>query len=94
MFGAFAEALETEKKMASQTDTVETYESAFERIREITGETDMDRLIKRFVECEDKNFALFNFVNEQNNELDALSEQIQNVLLFSTKFLCFFSIIF
>ena len=28
---------------------------------------------------EDRNFALFNFVNEQNNEAEALREQIRQV---------------
>ena len=75
------EALEAERKKASQTDSVESYEAAFERIKEITGEDDMDFLVQRFVECEDKNFALFNYVNEQNNDMELLSEQIQEVRL-------------
>ena len=39
----------------------------------------MDLLVQRFVECEDRNFALFNYVNEQNNDMEMLSEQIQDV---------------
>ena len=39
----------------------------------------MDLLVQRFIECEDKNFALFNYVNEQNNDMELLSEQIQDV---------------
>lgn len=31
---------------------------------------------------EDRNFALFNFVNEQNNEAEALRDQISQVSLF------------
>ncbi len=72
-----AEELEAERKNATQTDSVETYEEAFERIRRVAGAEDTDTLVKRFIECEDTNFALFNFVNEQNNELELLSEQIQ-----------------
>ena len=33
----------------------------------------------RFIEVEDKNFALFNFVNEQNNEIEQLNEDIEEV---------------
>lgn len=31
---------------------------------------------------EDRNFALFNFVNEQNNEAEALRDQISQVSMF------------
>ena len=79
IFAFITEALEAERKKASQTDSVESYEAAFERIKEITGEDDMDLLVQRFIECEDKNFALFNYVNEQNNDMELLSEQIQDV---------------
>ncbi|XP_078335356.1 coiled-coil domain-containing protein 63-like isoform X2 [Crassostrea virginica] len=71
------EAQEAERKKESQEDSVETYEAAFERIKEMTGEEDLDLLVQRFIETEDKNFALFNFVNEQNNEIETLHEQIE-----------------
>lgn len=32
---------------------------------------------------EDRNFALFNFVNEQNNEAEALRDQINQACMFS-----------
>lgn len=73
------EAQEAERKKESQEDSVETYEMAFERIRELTGEDDLDLLVNRFIEVEDRNFALFNFVNEQNNEIEALNEQIADI---------------
>ncbi|KAK3087593.1 hypothetical protein FSP39_007948 [Pinctada imbricata] len=73
------EALEAERKKESQEDSVETYEAAFERIKEMTGEDDLDLLVHKFIEVEDKNFALFNYVNEQNNEIETLSEQIADI---------------
>lgn len=73
------ETMESERKKASQTDSVESYEAAFERIKEMTGENDLDTLVKHFIEVEDRNFALFNYVNEQNNELEILQDQIQDV---------------
>ena len=72
---------EAEKKKANQSDSVETYEEAYERIRAITGEEDMDLIVEKFVEVEDRNFANFNFVNEQNNEIESLQEKIQDVSL-------------
>ena len=48
-------------------------------ITKMTGIDDMELLVQRFIEYEDANFALFNYVNEQNNELELLSEEIQGV---------------
>lgn len=73
------EALETERKKESQEDSVETYQEAFEKIKEMTGEDDLDLLVHRFIEVEDKNFALFNYVNEQNNEIETLNDGIQEI---------------
>ena len=50
-----------------------------ERIKEITGEDDVDALVRRFIATEDENFALFNYVNEQHNIIESLSEKIQQV---------------
>ena len=73
------EAMEAERKKASQTDSVESYEAAYERIKEITGEEDMNIIVEKFIQVEDKNFALFNYVNNENNEIELLQEQIQEV---------------
>lgn len=75
------EAMTAEKKKASQTDTVESYDEAFSRIKRITGtdENDIDRIVNKFIQDEDQNFALFNFVNDQNNKIEILQEQIEQV---------------
>ena len=73
------EAQEAEKKKESQEDSVETYEAAFQKIKEMTGEEDLDLLVRRFITVEDTNFALFNYVNEQNNEIEKLNDEIQAV---------------
>jgi len=52
--------------------SVDSYEKAWERITAITGEEEVDLLVRRFIEVEDRNFALFNFVNEQHNEIEHL----------------------
>jgi hypothetical protein len=31
---------------------------------------DVDELVTKFLEAEDKNFSLFNYVNELNNEIE------------------------
>ncbi|XP_013397891.1 coiled-coil domain-containing protein 63-like [Lingula anatina] len=73
------ESLENERKKGDQEDSVESYEAAFRRIRELTGEEEIDLLVNRFIEVEDRNFALFNYVNEQNNETEMLQDQIQEI---------------
>lgn len=73
------EAREAERKKDLAEDSVEAYEAAFERIKEITEEEDLDLLVQKFIEVEDRNFALFNYVNEQNNEIEMLQEQIAEI---------------
>ncbi|ESO88792.1 hypothetical protein LOTGIDRAFT_218971 [Lottia gigantea] len=73
------EAAEVERKKESQEDSVDTYEAAVQRIKEMTGEDNLDLLVNKFIEVEDKNFALFNYVNEQNNEIEKLNDDIQNI---------------
>lgn len=66
------------EKSAEKTaeETVAAYREAFRRIRDIAGETDVNNLIAQYVKMEDKNFALFNYVNELNTEVETLQEQI------------------
>jgi len=71
--------MEAEKKKANQTDSVESYEAAFIKIKDITQEEDINLIVNRFIEVEDQNFALFNFVNDQNDKMEHLQEEIQKV---------------
>ena len=41
--------MEQEKKKASQTDTVESYDMAVQRIKDLTGENDLDLLVSRLL---------------------------------------------
>ncbi|XP_069493459.1 outer dynein arm-docking complex subunit 1 [Ambystoma mexicanum] len=71
---------ESERKRRDPTEeTVETYEAAFQQIRSITSEDNLDILVSKFIEVEDRNFALFNYVNEQNNETERLLDQIAEI---------------
>jgi len=71
--------MEAEKKKAGQTDTVDSYEASFSRIREITKEEDIDQIVRQFIEVEDENFALFNFVSDQNSRIEYLQDEIDEV---------------
>ena len=109
---------------------LQSYEQAFEQIKEATGITDIDKLVTKFIEgvslvhavcdqqlhavcaclqtnyasykclhvlyplhflttaVEDQNFALFNYVNELNGEIEMILKQIEQVSL-----KCSFSIV-
>ena len=66
-------------QMHLSSEKVQSYEEAFQQIQKATGITDIDELVTKFVEAEDKNFSLFNFVNELNSEIERLEMQITNV---------------
>lgn len=73
-----AEAAEKRRKEREE-HSVEAYESKFKEIEQITGEHDLDKLVERFIQVENKNYALFNFVNELNNQVELLQEQIDQI---------------
>jgi coiled-coil domain-containing protein 63/114 len=60
-------------------ERVQNFEEAFNKIKSATGITDVEELVKTFIKNEDHNFSLFNYVNEQNNEIEKLEEQIQQL---------------
>ncbi|XP_064642414.1 coiled-coil domain-containing protein 63-like [Lineus longissimus] len=72
-------AYEAKKKRENEEDSVETYEAAFNKIQELMEEEDLNALVKKFIETEDQNFALFNYVNEQNNQIDMLQDHIAEI---------------
>ena len=59
-------------------EKVQSYEEAFQQIQKATGIADIDELVTKFVEAEDKNFSLFNFVNELNSEIERLEMMISD----------------
>jgi hypothetical protein len=65
---------------ASAIERVQNFEEAFGKIRSATGITDIEELVRTFIKNEDHNFSLFNYVNEQNNEIEKLQEQIDGLM--------------
>ncbi|KAG5176721.1 flagellar outer dynein arm-docking complex [Tribonema minus] len=57
-------------------DSAENYEAAFKRIQEATGLEGMGDIVNSFLEAEEKNFSLFNFVNDLNSEIERLELSI------------------
>ena len=60
-------------------ERVQNFEEAFDKIIAATGVTDIEGLVRTFIQNEDHNFSLFNYVNEQNNKIEKLQEQIQSL---------------
>ncbi|XP_045931640.1 coiled-coil domain-containing protein 114 isoform X2 [Micropterus dolomieu] len=71
--------LKEQRRMDTGEESLDAIEEVFERIQTVTGEDNLDLLVTRFIQVEDQNFALFNFVNEQNNEAEALRDQISQI---------------
>jgi len=60
-------------------ERVQNFEEAFNKIKAATGITDIEELVRTFIKNEDQNFSLFNYVNEQTNDIEKLEEQIQQL---------------
>lgn len=60
-------------------EKVQKYGEAFEKIQQATGIEDIDELVNTFINAEDQNYTLFNYVNEVNQEIEKLEDQINSV---------------
>uniref|UniRef100_A0A665UNL4 Coiled-coil domain containing 114 n=1 Tax=Echeneis naucrates TaxID=173247 RepID=A0A665UNL4_ECHNA len=68
-----------QRRTDSGEGSLDALEEVIERIQMVTGENNLDMLITRFIQVEDRNFALFNFVNEQNNEAETLRDEVTQI---------------
>ncbi|XP_059086891.1 coiled-coil domain-containing protein 63-like [Tigriopus californicus] len=70
------------KKAAEEKEMedVQKYKDAFDNIRKIVGaDSSLDKIVADFIKVEDQNFALFNYVTEMNNQVEALQEGISRL---------------
>ncbi|KAJ1524047.1 hypothetical protein ONE63_010587 [Megalurothrips usitatus] len=70
------EALKKKQQREATERLIQQYQAILEQIKAFSGEADIDRLSAQFLKQEEENFALFNYVNELNNELESLQEQV------------------
>jgi len=70
----------------SGMEKVQSYEEAFAKIQAATGILDIDQLVKLFIENEDQNFKMFNYLNELNTEIEKGEEGISELKAESEKF--------
>lgn len=60
-------------------EKVQSYEEAFTQIQRATQISDIDTLVRQFIENEDQNFKMFNYLNELNQEIEKGEEQINEL---------------
>lgn len=66
-------------RKTSQEKLVLRYEDTLGKLAQLTGESDPDLLVEKYLELEERNFAEFNFINEQNSEIHHLQEEIKEM---------------
>jgi len=79
-----AEAVSNERKKSFELKAerqaekvLKEYLNAFKDIRKITGETQNTKLVERFIEMEDQNFTMYNYMNEISNQLECENDKIR-----------------
>merc|ERR1712226_341393 len=83
------EEMREKKAREGQKDTAEIYERAIREIQHITGEStdeELEAVVNKFIENEDRNFALFEYINDQNNRIESYRDQIDKVEKDKTQF--------
>ncbi|KAF5287633.1 hypothetical protein FQA39_LY15836 [Lamprigera yunnana] len=57
----------------------ERYEEMLKEIKELVNEDEVSRLGSQYIKQEEENFALFNYVNELNHEIEILNADIERL---------------
>ncbi|XP_043481677.1 coiled-coil domain-containing protein 63 [Leptopilina heterotoma] len=66
-------------KKKEMEDKVAEYTKILTELKEFTGEEDVDKLAANFIKQEEENFALFNYVNELNDERESLQNRVEQL---------------
>ena len=66
-----------ETQLSGLRQEANKFEDIFDQIKGATGIEDTDTLVESFIENEDQNFALFNYVNNMNTEIEHLQDGIK-----------------
>eukprot|EP01035_Chromulina_nebulosa_P021348 gene21348-27658_t len=69
----------TNNKNILTIEKVQNYEEMIRKIQENTGLYDIEEIIARFLEAEEQNFSLFNYVNDINSEIERLEHNISDM---------------
>ncbi|XP_029138970.1 coiled-coil domain-containing protein 114-like [Protobothrops mucrosquamatus] len=63
----------------SEEELLESYSNAFDKLLELTGSKDLNMALDTFIKDRKRNFAQFNYVNEQNSQKNRLWEEIHEL---------------
>ncbi|XP_008116649.1 outer dynein arm-docking complex subunit 1 [Anolis carolinensis] len=70
---------EKRKHENPEEEQLKSYNDVVNKILELTGTSDLKAALDRYTQVEERNFAQFNYVNEQNNQKELLQEQIKQL---------------
>ncbi|XP_039191025.1 coiled-coil domain-containing protein 114 [Crotalus tigris] len=76
---AKAKKQEERRRKDSEEELLESYSNAFDKLLELTGSKDLNMALDTFIKDRERNFAQFNYVNEQNSQKDRLWEEIHEL---------------
>lgn len=68
-----------DKAVPLSQEKINSYEEALHKIQESTGIYDVNDIVTRFLEAEEQNFSLFNYVNDINSEIERLEHAIADM---------------
>ena len=71
---------------ALSQEKIQSYAAELQRLKEVTGLSEVDDIVTRFLEAEEQNFSLFNYVNGINSEVERLEHSISEVKVQIEKF--------
>ena len=60
-------------------EKIHSYEELLLKIQESTGIYDINEIVNKFLEAEEQNFSLFNYVNDVNSEIERLEHSISSM---------------
>ena len=66
-------------KSQFQDQKVQSFEEAFEKVHKVTGLDKIDDIVTTFIQKEDMNYSLYNYLNELNQEVERLQEDITEI---------------
>ncbi|XP_072223286.1 outer dynein arm-docking complex subunit 1-like [Leuresthes tenuis] len=75
----FYPTAEMPKQQESREWRLEDFESALTKILTETEESDLDKLVRDFIQMEKLNYTLLNFINSQHNEAETIQRQISKL---------------
>ncbi|KAK3549919.1 hypothetical protein QTP86_016200, partial [Hemibagrus guttatus] len=66
----------TESQMSVKTEVLQ---DLFQRLQEVTGEEDLEMLVTKFIQGEERKLSLCSYLNEQNTQRDGLKAKIRQM---------------